>query len=55
MKGGERQAGIVNQIRSQVNLIQRHITQVHKIVQKRPASKLQSGKKVSRNKKKSKK
>jgi uncharacterized phage infection (PIP) family protein YhgE len=53
-KGSERPAEIVNQIRSQVNMIQRQITQVRKIVGKRPASKLQSGKKVLRNKKKSK-
>jgi small-conductance mechanosensitive channel len=55
MKACERQGGIVNQLRSQINMIQRQITQVHKIVQKRPASKIQSGKKVSRNKKKNKK
>jgi hypothetical protein len=55
MKASERQGGIVNQLRSQINMIQRQITQVHKIVQKRPASKIQSGKKVSRNKKKNKK
>src|SRR5215203_5351874 len=55
MKASERQGGIVNQLHSQINMIQRQITQVHKIVQKRPASKIQSGKKVSRNKKKNKK
>jgi hypothetical protein len=55
MKANERQAGIVNQLRSQINQIQRQIIQVHKSVQKRPTTKLQSGKKMSRNKKKSKK
>jgi small-conductance mechanosensitive channel len=54
-KASEKQAGIVNQIRSQINQIQRQIIQVHKIVQKKPTIRLQSGKKVSRNKKKSKK
>lgn len=55
MKGGERQAGIINQIRSQIIQIQKQVTQVHKIILKRPVSKLQSDKKVSRSKKKSKK
>jgi hypothetical protein len=54
-KAGEKQIGIVNQIRSQINQIQGQIIQVHKTVQKRPTSKLQSSKKVSRNKKKGRK
>jgi small-conductance mechanosensitive channel len=54
-KTGEKQVGIVNQIRSQINQIQRQIIEVHKTVPKRPTSKFQSSKKVSRNKKKSKK
>ena len=52
MKAGERQTGTINQIRSQVNHIQKRISLLHKSVQKRSTSKLQSGKKISRNKKK---
>jgi hypothetical protein len=55
MKGGERQAGIIHQMRSQIIQIQKQVTQVHRTVLKRPVSKLQLGKKVSRSKKKSKK
>jgi hypothetical protein len=55
MKAGERQTGTVSQIRSQVNQIQKRISLLHKSVQKRSTSKLQSGKKISRNKKKNKK
>ncbi|MDQ3838817.1 MAG: hypothetical protein M3297_06070, partial [Thermoproteota archaeon] len=51
MKARDRQAGIVNQLHAQINLIQRQITQVHKTVKKRPDSKIQSVKKVSKNKK----
>src|SRR5918992_6102083 len=54
IRAGERQTGIVNQIRSQVNQIQKQISLLHKSVQKRSTSKLQSGKKISRNKKKNK-
>jgi hypothetical protein len=53
MKGGERQAGIINQIRSQIIQIQKQVGQVHKTILKRPVSKLRVGKKVSRSKKKS--
>jgi small-conductance mechanosensitive channel len=55
MKAGERQTGTVNQIRSQVNQIQKRISLLYKSVQKRSTGKLQSGKKISRNKKKNKK
>jgi predicted RNase H-like nuclease (RuvC/YqgF family) len=55
MKGGERQARIINQMRSQIIQIQKQVTQVHKTILKRPVSKLQLGKKVSRSKRKSKK
>jgi hypothetical protein len=55
MKAGERQAGIINQMRSQIIQIQKQVTQVHKTILKRPVSKLQLGKKVSRSKKKGKK
>jgi hypothetical protein len=55
MKGGERQAGIINQMRSQIIQIQKQVTQVHRTILKKPVSKLQLGKKVSRSKKKSKK
>jgi small-conductance mechanosensitive channel len=54
IRAGERQTGTVNQIRSQVNQIQKRISLLHKSVQKRSTSKLQSGKKISRNKKKNK-
>ena len=54
MKAGERQTETINQIRSQMNKTQKQISQVYKIVQKRSNSKLQSGKKISRNKKKNK-
>jgi hypothetical protein len=54
MKGGEGHAGRINQIRSQIIQIQKQVTQVHKTILKRPISKLQLGKKVSRSKKKSK-
>jgi hypothetical protein len=54
MKVGERQTGTVNQIRSQVNQIQKRISLLYKSVQKRSTGKLQSGKKISRNKKKNK-
>jgi hypothetical protein len=49
MKAGEKQIGIANQIRSQMNKTQNQISQVYKIVQKRSDSKLQSKKKVSSN------
>jgi small-conductance mechanosensitive channel len=52
IRAGERQTGTVNQIRYQVNQIQKRISLLHKSVQKRSTSKLQSGKKISRNKKK---
>jgi small-conductance mechanosensitive channel len=52
IRAGERQTGTVIQIRSQVNQIQKQISLLHKSVQKRSTSKLQSGKKISRNKKK---
>jgi hypothetical protein len=55
MKAGEKQTGIVNQIRSQMNQTQKQISQVYKIVQKRSNSKLQSNKKVSSNTRKRKK
>lgn len=55
MKEFERHAEMLNQIRLQINQIQKHITQVHNNVQKRSTSKLRLSKKVSRNKKKSKK
>jgi small-conductance mechanosensitive channel len=54
MKVGGRQTGTVNQIRSQVNQIQKRISLLYKSVQKRSTGKLQSGKKISRNKKKNK-
>jgi small-conductance mechanosensitive channel len=54
IRAGERQTGTVNQIRSQVNQIQKRISLLHKSVQKRSTNKLQSGKKISRNKKKNK-
>lgn len=54
IRAGERQTGTVNQIRSQVNQIQKRISLLHKSVQKRSTSKLQSGKRISRNKKKNK-
>jgi uncharacterized phage infection (PIP) family protein YhgE len=49
MKAGEKQTGIANQIRSQMNKTQKQISQVYKIAQKRSDSKLQSNKKVSSN------
>jgi small-conductance mechanosensitive channel len=55
MKADERQTGTVNQICSQVNQIQKRISLLYKSVQKRSTGKLQSGKKISRNKKKNKK
>ena len=55
MKAGERQTGTVNQIRSQVNQIQKRISLLHKSVQKRSTSKLQSSKKIFQNKEKNKK
>jgi hypothetical protein len=54
IRAGERQTGTVNQIRSHVNQIQKRISLLHKSVQKRSTSKLQSGKQISRNKKKNK-
>ena len=54
IRAGERQTGTINQIRSQVNQIQKRISLLHKSVQKGSTSKLQSGKKISRNKKKNK-
>jgi uncharacterized coiled-coil protein SlyX len=54
MKVGEKQTGTINQIRSQVNQIQKRISLLHKSVQKRSISKLQSSKRISRNKKKNK-
>lgn len=53
IRASERQTGTVNQIRSQVNQIQKRISLLHKSVQKRSTN-LQSGKKISRNKKKNK-
>ena len=47
MKAGEKQTGIANQIRSQMNKTQKQISQVYKIAKKRSDSKLQSNKKVS--------
>jgi hypothetical protein len=55
MKAGEKQTGIANQIRSQMNKTQKQISQVYKIAQKRSVSKLQSNKKVSSNTRKRKK
>jgi hypothetical protein len=55
MKAGEKQTGIANQIRSQMNKTQKQISQVYKIAQKRSDSKLQSKKKVSSNTRKRKK
>ena len=55
MKAGEKQTGIANQIRSQMNKTQKQISQVYKIAQKRSDSKLQSKKKVSSNMRKRKK
>lgn len=55
IRASERQTGTVNQIRSQVNQIQKRISLLYKSVQKRSTGKLQSGKKISRNKKKNKK
>ena len=55
MKAGEKQTGILNQIRSQMNKTQKQISQVYKIVQKRSNSKLQSNQKVSSNTRKRKK
>jgi uncharacterized phage infection (PIP) family protein YhgE len=55
MKAGEKQIGIANQIRSQMNKTQNQISQVYKIAQKRSDSKLQSKKKVSSNTRKRKK
>jgi hypothetical protein len=49
MKAGEKQTGIANQIRSQMNKTQKQISQVYKIAQKRSDSKLQSKKKVYSN------
>ena len=49
MKAGEKNTGIANQIRSQMNKTQKQISQVYKIAQKRSDSKLQSNKKVSSN------
>ena len=54
IRASKRQTGTVNQIRSQVNQIQKRISLLHKSVQKRSTNKLQSGKKISRNKKKNK-
>ena len=53
IRASERQTGTVNHIRSQVNQIQKRISLLHKSVQKRSTN-LQSGKKISRNKKKNK-
>ncbi|HEV2877037.1 MAG TPA: hypothetical protein VGW09_07165 [Nitrososphaeraceae archaeon] len=55
MKAGEKQTGILNQIRSQMNKTQKQISQVYKIAQKRSDNKLQSNKKVSSNTRKRKK
>jgi hypothetical protein len=55
MKAGEKQTGIANQIRSQINKTQKQISQVYKIAQKRSDSKLQSKKKVPSNARKRKK
>jgi hypothetical protein len=55
MKAGEKQTGIANQIRSQMNKTQKQISRVYKIAQKRSDSKLQSKKKVSSNIRKRKK
>ena len=55
MKAGEKQIGIANQIRSQMNKTKNQISQVYKIAQKRSDSKLQSKKKVSSNTRKRKK
>jgi hypothetical protein len=55
MKAGEKQTGIANQIRSQMNKTQKQISQVYKIAQKRSDSKLQSKKRVSSNTRKRKK
>jgi hypothetical protein len=55
MKAGEKQTGIANQIRSQMNKTQKQISQVYKIAQKRSDSKLQSKKKVPSNTSKRKK
>ena len=55
IRAGEKQTGIVNQIRSQMNKTQKEISQVYKIVQKRSNSKLQSNQKVSSNTRKRKK
>ena len=55
MKVGEKQTGIANQIRSQMNKTQKQISQVYKIAQKRFDSKLQSKKKVYSNTRKRKK
>ena len=55
MKAGEKQTGIANQIRSQMNKTQKQISQVYKIAQKRFDSKLQSKKKVYSNTRKRKK
>ena len=49
IRAGEKQTGIVNQIRSQMNKTQEQISQVYKIAQKRSDSKLQSNKKLSSN------
>jgi hypothetical protein len=49
IRAGEKQTGIVNQIRSQMNKTQKQISQVYKIAQKRSDSKLQSNKKLSSN------
>lgn len=49
MKAGEKQTGIANQIRSQMNKTQKQISQVYKIAQKRSDSKLQSKKKAYSN------
>jgi hypothetical protein len=55
MKAGEKQTGIANQIRSQINKTQKQISHVYKIAQKRSDSKLQSKKKVPSNARKRKK